>query len=137
MSLDNPRLIIDRKQNLGELSVNFDDNPKRDEFGRVKRDKNGRVMTNRRRFTDEIKRAVDCGIKIVILCEHGGQVKEKSDIIGWKNPVAKTHPMVISGDGLFRLISFYEKKYGVEFLFCDKRETGKRIIEILGGADSG
>lgn len=24
------------------------------------------------------------------------------------------------------------KIYGVEFLFCDKRSTGRRIVELLG-----
>lgn len=47
MSLDNPRLIIDRKQNLQELC--------------------GNVCQQHERFRKELIRARDAGIKLVIL----------------------------------------------------------------------
>ena len=54
-SLDNPRLVIDRKQDLQELC--------------------GNVCQQHERFKAELLRAMEQGIKIVILCEHGDDVK--------------------------------------------------------------
>ena len=111
MSLDNPRLIIDRKQNLSELV--------------------GNVCQQHKRFTDELKRAQQNGIKIVILCEHGGKVKSLEDVKEWVNPRLKKSPLAMSGERLYKVLLTISKKYGVDFIFCDKRQTGRKIIEIL------
>ena len=66
MSLDNAKLCIDRKQNLSELCSN--------------------VCQQHDRFRAELQRANQYGIKLVILCEHGGQIKSLEDVINWKNP---------------------------------------------------
>ena len=112
MSFDNPRLIIDRKQNLQELC--------------------GNVCQQHKRFTDELKRAQDLGIKLIILCEHGGSIKELSDVTNWDNPRIKQSPLAMSGERLFKVLLTLSKKYDVGFLFCTKLHTGKKIIELLG-----
>ena len=117
MNLDNPRIIIDRKQNLAELCQN--------------------VVQGHKRFTRELQRAVDAGIKLIILCEHGGSIKKLEDVINWKNPRLKISPMAVSGERLYKILYSIQTKYNVDFLFCDKRNTGKRIIELLGGAQNG
>ena len=66
MSLDNPRLIIDRKQNLSELCSN--------------------VCQGHERFTNEIKRAIDNEIRLVFLVEHGSDITCLEDVIFWENP---------------------------------------------------
>lgn len=38
---------------------------------------------------------------------------------------------VMHGDVLHKILCTMQRKYGVEFLFCDKKDTGKRILEIL------
>ena len=38
---------------------------------------------------------------------------------------------VMHGDVLYKILCTMQRKYGVEFLFCDKKDTGKRILEIL------
>lgn len=111
MSLDNPRLIIDRKQNLQELV--------------------GNVCQQHKRFTAELQRAQDAGIKIVILCEHGGSIKELSDVNKWYNPRIKTSPLAVSGQRLFKILFTMSKKYNVDFVFCDKNKTGAKIVELL------
>ena len=90
MSLDNPRLIIDRKQNLQELC--------------------GNVCQQHKRFTDELKRANENGIKIIILCEHGGSVKKLSDVSQWNNPRLKVSPLAMSGQRLFQVLFTLSKK---------------------------
>mgnify|MGYP003292529969 CR=1 FL=1 len=110
-SLDNPRLVVDRKQNLSELVSN--------------------VCQQHERFRNELIRANDMGIKIIFLCEHGGQIKTLEDVPKWNNPRLKVSPLAMSGERLYRVLSAMATKYNTEFLFCDKRNTGKEIIRIL------
>lgn len=111
MNLDNPRVVIDRKQNLLEIV--------------------GNVCQQHKRFRAELERANQYGIKLIILIEHGGTIHGLSDVINWKNPRLAVSPMAMSGERLYKVLSAMEKKYGIEVLFCDKRNTGKRIIELL------
>lgn len=115
MSLDNPRLVIDRKQNLLEICNN--------------------LVQDLDRFRRELKNASDAGIKVIILCEHGHGIESASDVLGWVNPRLKESPMAISGERLYRKMAVLHRTYGVEWLFCDKSETGRRIVEILGGCN--
>lgn len=126
MSLDNPRLVIDRKQNLHELC--------------------GNVCQQHERFRAEMQRAKENGIKIIFLCEHGRNIKALDDVLWWTNPretyrekvegvwVTK-HRKVIQGDTLYKILNTMQNRYGVEFLFCEKKDTGKRIIELLRGGN--
>lgn len=131
-SLDNPRLAIDRKHNLAELCANTSDVPKKDSQGHFKRYPNRELETELKRFTNEIKRANDFGIKLVILCEHGGKIKTLEDVANWVNPRLKESPLAVSGERLYKKLYMISKNYGVDFVFCDKRNTGKKIIELLG-----
>lgn len=113
MSYDNPRLVIDRKQSLSEVCQN--------------------VCQDHARFKRELERAMEYEIKLVFLVEHGGHIKTLEDVKDWKNPRLKEHPLAMSGERLYKVMLTMQNKYGIEWLFCDKRCTGKRIIEILGG----
>ena len=110
-SLDNPRLVIDRKHDLQELA--------------------GNICQQHERFRAELVRAQEAGIQIVILCEHGGCIKTLEDVYFWENPRRRTSPGAISGQRLFKVLNTMHEKYGVRFEFCDKRQTGRRIVEIL------
>lgn len=109
MSMDNARLVIDRKQNLGEVAKNFCEP----------------------RFTREMARAKDLGITIVFLIEHGGKIKELRDVAAWKNPRLAESPMAPSGERIYKRMIAFSGFYGVRWEFCDKRQTGHRIVEIL------
>lgn len=121
MSLDNPRLVVDRKHNLAEIAYNFTE---------AKKTKTG----YRNRFEEEMATAQKHGIKIIFLIEHSSKVKTVEDVIGWKNPRLETSPLAISGERIYRKMLAFQNYYGVEFRFCDKRHTAQRIVEILGGA---
>lgn len=110
-SLDNARVVIDRKQNLLELC--------------------GNVCQQHKRFKAELERANEYGIKLIVLCEHGRNIKSLQDVMKWENPRLKQSPLAVSGERLYKMLSAMSAKYGVEFLFCTKAQTGKRIIEIL------
>ena len=112
--LDNPMLVIDRKQNLNELCNN--------------------VVQEHKRFTAELQRAKDVGIHVIVLIEHSRAFRSLDDVRTWVNPRLKQSPLAVSGERLYKILFTMERHYDTEFRFCEKKDTGKRIIEILNGA---
>ena len=124
MNYDNPRLIIDRKQNLTELCSN--------------------VTGDHERFREEMMRAQKNEIQLVFLCEHGKGIETLHDVIWWQNPrrwKRRINPdtgrwesvetKATTGETLYKILCTQERKYGCKFLFCDKSETGSKIVQIL------
>lgn len=109
-----PGIVIDRKQNLLEVA--------------------GNVVQQRARFLREVERCNRAGCHMIVLIEHSPQIRKLEDVIRWKNPRLKVSPLAVSGERLFRIMKAMEIRYGIEWRFCDKRQTGKRIIEILEGS---
>ena len=107
----NPYLVIDRKQNLNELCNN--------------------VVQDHKRFTDELKRAAEVGIFVVVLVEHGSGIKCLDDVQKWENPRLKESSLAVSGERLYKILKSMEYCYHVRFEFCNKAQTGRRIVEIL------
>jgi ERCC4-type nuclease len=110
-----PDVIIDRKQNLLEIA--------------------GNVIQGRARFMREVDRCNRTGCHMIVLIEHSNRIHSLEDVIGWKNPRLKVSPLAVSGDRLFRIMKAMEIKYGIEWQFCSKQQTGKRIIELLKGGE--
>lgn len=106
-----PNITIDLKQNLSELSRNLMN------------------RADHSRFWKEVRRAKESQTKLIILCEHGGKIKSIKDVALWNDKYSG-----VSGRRLMDEIYRVHISYGVEFLFCDKRSTGKKIIELLIGA---
>lgn len=111
INLDNTRFSIDRKQSLQELCSN--------------------VCQQHERFRNELIRANDLGIKLVFLVEHSRNIKTLSDVRHWDNPRLKVSPLALNGMELYRRLCSIETKYHTEFCFCQKQDTGARIIDIL------
>lgn len=116
MSLDNPRLIVDRKQNLSEVYSN--------------------LCQGHARFRAEAERARSLGIQLVILVEHGGTIRAIDDVKNWKNPRLQVSPYAWDGSRLYRTMKTFSERYGVVWEFCDKRSTGRKIVEILNGGSN-
>lgn len=106
----NDNLVIDRKQNLEELAKNLMN------------------RADHSRFWKEVRRAKEQNIKLIVLCEHGSQIKSIKDVATWHS---KYSP--VSGRNLMEEIYRVHIAYDVDFLFCDKCSTGRKIIELLGG----
>ena len=114
MDYNNPGLVIDRKQNIAELAKN--------------------CTSERIRFRAELERAKAAGAKLIILVEQNRfkdrgewiHVEDISDLMLWSNPHT-----TIRGEKIFRVLSSWCSKYDLEVRFCDKRSTGKQILEIL------
>ena len=47
----------------------------------------------------------------------------------WKT----VHTKAMKGEVLYKILTTLQDKYGVQFVFCTKEETGAKIVEILGG----
>ena len=108
---EKPGIVIDRKQNLQEIAFN--------------------VVQGKARFVREIERCNRAGCHMIVLIEHSSQIKTLADVIKWKNPRLKESPLAVSGERLFKILKAMEGYYHIEFQFCDKRHTGKRILELL------
>jgi hypothetical protein len=128
MSLDNARLVVDRKKDLQELC--------------------GNVCQQHERFKKELLRAAEAGIQIVFLIEHGPDVVELEDVYFWQNP--RKHeirwrinkqtgqkeryfisPKAVDGKQLYKSLCTIRDRYGAQFRFCTKDQTGRKIMEIL------
>lgn len=107
-----PRLIVDRKHDLRELATNL-------------------LSRDRARFYREVRRARAAGVRLVILCEEAG-IGTYRDVVSWQTEYGK-----VSGKALADAIYRLEVAYGVQTFFCDRRSTGKRILEILTEGEAG
>lgn len=103
---ERPNVRVERKMSLEELAHNL-------------------ISGDKSRFYREIRRARAQGIELIILCEHGG-IHCLNDVKQWVPKYGK-----VTGRALADAIARLEIGYGVPVLFCDKRSTGRRILEIL------
>lgn len=101
-------ISIDTKQNLDEIASN--------------------VFDESGRFMREVRKAYQNKVKLIVLIEQGGKIKSIEDVPQWNSKHSK-----ITGRGLSNRLFRIHVAYGAEFLFCDKRVTGKRIVELLEG----
>lgn len=116
MDYSNPALVVDRKQSIAELAKN--------------------CTSDHVRFKKELERAKSVGAKLIILVEQNRysdrgkwiHVDEISDLMLWSNPHT-----TIRGEKVFRILASWTNKYDIEVVFCDKRQTGKKILEIIYG----
>lgn len=100
-------ISVDTKRNLDEVSTNL-------------------ASKDSSRFWTEIREAHKKGVKIVLLVEHGGGIHSIEDVAKWRS-----RHTGISGRQLIDKMYELHIAYGAEWIFCDKRSTGRRIVEIL------
>lgn len=109
-----PHVIVDRKQNIAELAKN--------------------CTADHERFRRELQRAEKAGATLVLLVEQN-RYKDRDkwihvgcieDIMLWTSPHT-----TIRGEKVYRVLRSWMAKYPLRVEFCDKRETGRRIYEII------
>ena len=109
-----PGIIVDRKQNIAELAKN--------------------CTSDHERFRRELERAQKANTTLVVLVEqnrykdrdrwiHVGAVE---DLMLWESPHT-----TIRGEKVYRVLRSWMAKYPLRVEFCDKRNTGRRIYEII------
>ena len=109
-----PGIIVDRKQNIAELAKN--------------------CTSEHERFRRELQRAQKANSTLVILVEQNRykdrnewiHVADIEDLILWSSP----HTQVI-GEKVYRVLRSWMAKYPLRVEFCGKRNTGRRIYEII------
>lgn len=101
------KVRVERKRNLQELAHNL-------------------CSPDRKRFYAEVRRAREAGIRLIVLCEHGGEIRDLASVGDWKPKYGK-----VSGKTLRDAIYALMVSYGVPVVFCGKRSTGKRIVALL------
>lgn len=110
----NPHIIVDRKQNIAELAKN--------------------CTSEHERFRRELQRAQKANSTLVILVEQNRykdrnewiHVADIEDLMLWSSP----HTQVV-GEKVYRVLRSWMATYPLRVEFCDKRNTGRRIYEII------
>ena len=118
MSWDNPRYLIDRKQNIRELATN--------------------CTTEQKRLERELDKLIELDAHMTFLITQdrigNKRIKSLEDLILWQPP--KGHGTV-NGETVFRKLRRWERMYPIDFQFCSKAEAGKVIIKLLrNGGDA-
>lgn len=112
VNLENPMVVIDRKKDLQEVI--------------------GNVTTQHARFVRELELAKELDFKLIVLIEEPF-VKSLGEVPSWYNWRLKKNPKAVSGRKLYRIMTTMQEKYDVNWLFTNKANCGKRIVELLGG----
>lgn len=120
LDYNRPQLVIDRKQNIAELAKN--------------------CTTEHERFKREMGKARKSGATLVILVEQNRykdrdewiQVQDISDLIRWSSPNT-----MVRGEKVYRVLASWRAKWPIQVVFCDKRHTGQKILEILYDGENG
>lgn len=105
---ENKTVLIDRKANLQEICQNLS-------YGKE----------NRTRFWKECKRAFEHNVKFIVLIE-GTSIQSVSELSKWKSKYSKHTGKWLASE-MFNL----SRAYNVEWQFCKKNETAKKILELL------
>lgn len=114
MDWNRPQTVIDRKQTIAELAKN--------------------CTTEHERFKAEMERAQKAGAELIILVEQNRykdrdewiHVERIEDLLRWSNPHS-----TIRGEKVYRVLRSWCAKYPIRVEFCDKRVTGRRILELI------
>lgn len=102
--LDNQTVCIDTKKDLLEVANNI-------------------CGKSHDRFRNELIRAKENGIKLIVLIESN---ITRESAWGWKSRYTQ-----VTGATLMKAMMSMEERYGVEFIFCTKANAPKKIIELL------
>lgn len=108
LNTENPFVVIDRKANLQEICSNL-----------------SKGKENIVRFTKEAKRAKEKGMRFIVLIE-GTNAKTTKDLASWKSKYSKH-----TGKWLVNQMFSLTLAYNIEWVFCKKNETAKKILELL------
>ena len=104
------RICIDTKKDMVEVSQN--------------------IFQDHKRFKAECQLAKDCGIHLVVLIEDN-TVANWDELLKWVSPQPNRSALTPNGERCYKVMKAMEYSYGVEFQFCKKNDTGKRILQIL------
>lgn len=105
-TFDNPKVFIDRKQNIAELAQN--------------------ATQGHDRFKKELERLDSIDGKMYILVEE--KINSLEDVKSWVSAFTQ-----LKGETLYKILKNWEMKHNIEYVFCDKVKTGREIVKLLRG----
>lgn len=124
---DGSNVSIDTKQSMDELASN--------------------LGKEHARFARECGRARDAGYRLVILVERKPKLNDRIELARWlplpcrmcgkcdprDGGACKAHRnRPLQGATAAKIMDTLTRKYGVEFEFCTRNDTARRICELLG-----
>lgn len=111
INMERPLVIIDRKQNIAEIAQN--------------------ATSDHKRMKRELERLDEMGAKMYFLIEQdmidGKPITCLEDVMLWEPKFG-----AIIGERVYRILRAWKYRHNIEYVFCNKRNTGKEIIRILG-----
>jgi ERCC4-type nuclease len=116
MTSEHGVISIDRKQSIDELAKN--------------------CAAEHDRFRRELERAQKAGATLYLLVEQNSytfrgehvRVHEPIDLLRWQSKYS-----VVTGERIYRVLSAWQREFGLKIVFCSKRSTGLKITQILFG----
>lgn len=110
--LNDTRVIIDLKANLEEIAHNLCNSL---EHARIHR---------------EIDRAREIQCEEFIFLIKDDKIKSIEDLQNWTSKRTK-----VTGKTLCKVMQTMKEKYGIRFIFCERKKMGERIIQLLEGKE--
>lgn len=104
-------ICIDLKQNISELAMD--------------------VCQDHKRFREEMQRAYEAEITLVILVQNYDGILELADLPKWVNPRAVQSPLAPNGERLYKICRAMAGSYNAVFSFCHPAGTGRICEDVL------
>jgi S-adenosylmethionine:tRNA-ribosyltransferase-isomerase (queuine synthetase) len=108
--LNDTKVIIDLKANLEEIAHNLCN------------------TQEHLRIHKEIDRAREIQCEQFIFLIKNDKIKSMEDLKKWTSKRTK-----VKGETLLKIMATMKERYNVRFIICNKKDIGKKIIELLGG----
>lgn len=95
----------------------------------------GNITKQHTRFRKELENAQIHGVKLIVLIEE--PLKSIYSLQYWKSPIwkygkNKGKPITqMKGETILKILLSLQQKYGCLFMFCDKKDSANKILEIL------
>ena len=112
INLNDHSIIIDLKQSHGDGIAELCANLTR--------------TVEHERFKREIARAKEIGCKKFYILIVSSKITKLEDVNQWINRRGQVKP-----ETLQKIMTTFRNKYKVNYVFCKKKDAGKRIIELL------
>jgi len=137
--------VVDTKQNLQEVVSNLTSTKKvKTKDGKIKK------LSEHERFRAEADKCVTYGIELVVLIEEPG-IHSLEDVKRWENPRLHRYNKIkymhsigkwktvpepkgkppTDNITLMKIMYTMQVKHGVRWEFCNPKDAGRRVIEIL------
>lgn len=104
-------ICIDLKRNISELCMD--------------------VCQDHKRFRDELQRAMNAEIHLIVLVENTDGITDLSDLPRWINPRSAQSPLAPNGERLFKICRAMSGAYQAQFEFCHPSGAGPFVERVL------